>query len=576
MASRQAYRPATKLNMDAAHRYADHNELLYSMRSALTSLGPNVLSKMHIMASAYPIGKATLGAGSRMIGQIPAWMKKEATLTTEEKVVLHHDSEYFRPMARHEADPNSEINVEEWRQKTIPSFNSLAVESQLFNLEDNDADQLVYFNDDFFTLLPSSVADFTTPLYGPVLKTLARVTSYYIPSEKPFQRLWNPAGEEVGIKRAAWVLGQRFPMRTLPYITHHPRTLWLPLLREAAQTFPDAFSDTTLARFRAQKEVPTSVQGFFLASWYIVERHREALLWSWIVAKWGGDDGKITRERKEAMWAELAAGGESSNSETIDVARPLRTSSDDLSALKAAGVDAPLNTEYSFSSKDGHALSYLSWMWFWDRPRHGFPDLNSTESKRSVCRLKRSECMPRSTEDASSFFQIIAFGKSECGDCMVAALIGASGESGIEAFMPPAHATIPSAAEKAEPAHLPLTSDWRKTDFSLASVTAQGGGQRGASLRTWCARLVQRYQYVLGWTPSEFFKVETANGLSKTLSSLDEEPKKENAKPGDGRTTFVCLNDDITEDEKGTKRINTMLKSWFESRWPTPMPVEVQ
>lgn len=77
VAARQLYRPGSPLNMDSSHRYGDHNELLYSMRSFRSSLKkgkeiwvkngnkdkrPSIgkgsdfgLEKMHILASAYPL-----------------------------------------------------------------------------------------------------------------------------------------------------------------------------------------------------------------------------------------------------------------------------------------------------------------------------------------------------------------------------------------------------------------------------------------------------------------------------------------------------------------------------------------
>lgn len=220
----------------------------------------------------------------------------------------------------------------------------------MYNLPSTSSDQMVYLNDDFFTLRENVVADYSSPLFGPVIKALPRITSMYAPSEEPIYRYFNPSGEEVGIKRAAWFLGQRFPMRSLPYITHHPRTLWLPLLREAAQTFPEAFANTTLARFRAQQGVPASIQAVFLASWYVVERHREALLWSWVVAKWGGAEESLTTAKKETMWDELVGKGQGSGKQTGSrlVKLPERQAIEDSSAFEAAGVERPRNTEYSF------------------------------------------------------------------------------------------------------------------------------------------------------------------------------------------------------------------------------------
>nr|CDI52333.1 conserved hypothetical protein [Melanopsichium pennsylvanicum 4] len=598
--ARNDYRPSSPINVDAAHRYADHNELLYSMRSVWKNFGgqDGTVSKMHIMASAYPLPKQTVKELRRSegedtaiwAGQVPFWLNASSLDGKDSKVDLHHDAEYFAPM---QLDGDKSLTAKEtdaWRSQTLPSFNSLAVESQLYNLPNPSSDNLLYLNDDFFILAPSTVSDLTSPLFGTVIKSDTRFFSFYRPSEHPFQRLWNPAGEEVGIKRAAWILGQRFPMRTLPYITHHPRSLSLPLLKEAAQTFPAAFSDTTLARFRAQKEVPDSIQAFFLASWYIVERHREALLWSWAVAKWGGTKGQISAQTKRAMWNELKeAQNANDNTDKISIRRPVRKSRDqDKLAFNAAAVPEPANTEYSFTSQDGHALSYLDWSWSWERSRNGYPDLSagvssrgharswfqsSTNSKK-VCQISYSQCFSPKLEDerADTFFKRVAFSQSKCGDCILAALLNASGRSGISAFLPLTSATVRVSAEFEQlgsRAHLPLTERWSETDFSLNSILPLGNGGMEISLRTWCTRLIQRYSYVLGSTPSTFYKVEYASRLPSQLDAVDttlgtREP-----------TTYVCLNDDIKEGFEGTQKLNNIMKHWFAKHWSGKVPGEL-
>ncbi|SPO22909.1 uncharacterized protein UTRI_01587 [Ustilago trichophora] len=605
--ARHTFRPSSPINVDAAHRYADHNELLYSMRSMWQSFGKDAIGKMHVMASAYPLPAQTVAelskrgrdsnGGEKTIwaGQVPYWLN--ATLDNNAATIdLHHDAEYFAPMQVSSPERQlSSSDVDAWRAKTLPSFNSLAVESQLYNLPRASSDQLVYLNDDFFTMVPNSVSDLTSPLFGTVIKSDTHLFSFYRPSEHPFQRLWNPAGEEVGIKRAAWILGQRFPMRTLPYITHHPRSLSLPLLKEAAQTFPEAFSNTALARFRAQKEVPDSIQAFFLASWYIVERHREALLWSWVVAKWGGIEGKLGKETKRAMWNELSSTADfQAADDKIDVRRPKRRSRDeDKESFDKAHVPAPKNTEYSFSSQDGHALSYLEWSWPWARSRSGYPDLSAADHDRKharswfsseqdapkVCRLSFSKCFAPQQEDesADSLFKRIGFANSACGDCILAALLNASGRSGISAFLPPPSATV-RVNENFETlgsrAHLPLTERWRETDFTLPSILStphhatQHAGKE-ISLRTWCTRLIQRYQYVLGSTPSTFYKVEYASRLPKQLEAVDK--TLNTTEP----TTFVCLNDDMKESNEGTRKLNGIMQDWFSNHWSQKLPGEL-
>jgi hypothetical protein len=614
IAARQLYKPDTGMNMDAAHRYVEHNELLYSMRSALTSLGSETMQKLHILASAY---SHTNGSVDVMTGQVPAWLQKDKTLTGKSAVVLHHDADYFKPMQTPGTNLSS-VETQNWREAVLPTFNSLAVEAQIQNIDHVSSDQLVYFNDDFFTLRKLAVSDFTTPLYGPVIKTLTRFTSMYLPAERTFWRTINPAGEEPGIKRAAWVLGKRFSLRPYYYITHHPRTLWLPLLREAAQTFPQAFTDTPLSRFRAQDDVPASVQAVFLGSWYVVERHREALLWSWVVARWGGRSGNLSTAFKDSMWAELAD-EVSPPKFRLSIRVPVRAPVINTDVFQKANVSMPTSTEYSFSSKDGYALSYVDSMWPWNRPRHGYPDLtkglfdNKTPADSSVsgsqydrdpsftaakaCVINRSTCFGASSdnESASDLFKRIAFEDSACGDCIITALVGASGISGIDKFLPDHHAEkVPELRADAitSPPHLPLTSDWTTTDFSMKHAIPKGSLGADMTLRTWCIRLIQRYSYVLGSVESDLYKVERASDLEAKVSEIELKVQQDGlmdgeglsrSKDGDWRSrmgwargplTFLCLNDDIKDTGKLRDRIDELLVTFFDRMWPTRMSFE--
>jgi hypothetical protein len=615
--SRQRYRPTGNMKLDAAHRYTEHDELLYSMRSALASLGTDVMQRLHILASAYHLPN---GSDDDMVGQVPAWLNKEEALSSNGGVVLHHDANYFKPIASPETHL-SQLEVQRWRDAVIPSFNSLAVESQIHNIDGPTSDQLVYYNDDFFTLRKLAVSDYTTPLYGPVMKTLTRVSSRYTPAENTIYRFINPAGEEPGIKRAAWVLGRRFSMRPYYYITHHPRTLSLPLLLEAAQTFPEAFSKTPLSRFRAQSDVPVSIQTVFLGSWYIVERHREALLWSWIVAKWGGKGGLISPTLKHRMWIELADEPSPSWS-YLSVGIPIRVPVEDVEVFKKTNVDIPTSTEYSFSSKDGYALSYVESMWFWNRPRHGYPDLTrglvedqtgaagSSSRPRFIrdpyfkpskaCSIVRSTCFGLSSKDetSSEFFKRVTFEQPKCGDCIIMALIGASGESGIDKFLPDHDAKAVSevySETMTGPSHLPLTSEWTTTDFSMSSAIPKGSIRHDTTLRTWCVRLIQRYSYVLGSASADFYKVERANKLESKLDEVEHMVEEENKTtdvvytelPSDvkdrwrhemgenkGPLAFLCLNDDIKERGELRDSVDQLLSKFFRKMWTSKMSFE--
>jgi hypothetical protein len=80
------------------------------------------------------------------------------------------------------------------------------------------------------------------------------------------------------------------------------------------------------------------VNTIFLSTHYIIERHREALLWSWVVAKWGGSAGILDTAQKERMWRELGGG----NNDTLRLGKASRANADDVEMnLLMAGIQPP-------------------------------------------------------------------------------------------------------------------------------------------------------------------------------------------------------------------------------------------
>lgn len=88
---------------------------------------------------------------------------------------------------------------------------------------------------------------------------------------------------------------------------HNARAFSLPLLHEASLAFGQYFSATPLSHFRGVVNTPPDleVNMMFLGSHFVIERHREALLWSWIVAKWGSTNAMLDPADKDKMWEEL-------------------------------------------------------------------------------------------------------------------------------------------------------------------------------------------------------------------------------------------------------------------------------
>ena len=117
------------------------------------------------------------------------------------------------------------------------------------------------------------------------------------------------------------------------------------LLNEMAETFSDAFARTGARPMRAvwRNGEGGDVHPGFMFAHYIVERWREGLLWSWAVARMGGDDDSWDAG---AAWQELRGG----DAATLWVGRIVRESlSDALQQLWRAGYESPGASFYFFS-----------------------------------------------------------------------------------------------------------------------------------------------------------------------------------------------------------------------------------
>jgi 3-O-alpha-D-mannopyranosyl-alpha-D-mannopyranose xylosylphosphotransferase len=132
------------------------------------------------------------------------------------------------------------------------------------------------------------------------------------------------------------------------------------------------------------------------------------------------------------------------------------------------------------------------------------------------CVFSLNTCLPESffnettPHSAAHMFTHIAFVRPECGDCLIMALVTASGPSGLSAVLPREdQAFKPEVRNKAEwereEPMLPLVANWREGDFTLAAVVRPGqdqweGGHGGSEvkLREFCVKLLSRYTYSIG------------------------------------------------------------------------------
>ncbi|WWD07409.1 3-O-alpha-D-mannopyranosyl-alpha-D-mannopyranose xylosylphosphotransferase [Kwoniella europaea PYCC6329] len=165
---------------------------------------------------------------------------------------------------------------------------------------------------------------------------------------------------------------------------------------------------------------------------------------------------------------------------------------------------------------------------------------------------------------SADMFKRLTFQYPECGDCLLMALVTASGPLGLSAFFPPKGTTFETAPlspgqsypRYLPPPHLPLTPTWHEADFSLEAVmstTALPGEAVG--LREYTMKLLSRYQYLSAKSESHFHMLKSAEHAHRVFKMIQDNP----------RVSILGLNDDIEQDYAEVKGI---MLDWFTLRWP--------
>ncbi|KAF7357842.1 hypothetical protein MVEN_00830400 [Mycena venus] len=511
-------------------RFRQHDELRYSLRSAFQNTKSWKHSVWHIVTADVPDPDAF--DDSQRLGLVPQWLDFDRAWAGGENgeppVYLYHDSELFRFTSLPGHTPTID-QVDKWRSNVLPTFNSMAVESQLPHLDPEIvSENIVYLNDDQFFTLPLPPSAFHSPLYGPVFRL---VTGFMVQGDASGTS--DGGGEWRSLGWSSHILNQRFGTRGRAYIGHNARSFSLPLMHEAALAFGDYFALTPMSQFRGSHDVSDEfeVNTVFTATHFVMERHREALLWSWTVAKWGGiADGILDEELKDAMWLELGAEDEH---EELRRNNNVRTSNDDVVLnMRAAGLEQPqsdnpeerANTTYLFVSLDGYT------------PNH--------EARPEETSLQRSDCIGENRETAWAVFRRLAVEKTHCGDAVITALTNAA-PRGLSIFLPPPTSSAPVPV----PAVLPLIMP--STPPPLPE-----------NPRGFAVRLIHRYAYVIANTPSEFYGVQTGEQAKWYLRWL--QPK----------TALLCVNDDLYDDALNVTQGDTELRRGFQDKWPEKLAYE--
>ncbi|KAF8710456.1 N-acetylglucosamine-1-phosphate transferase alpha and beta subunits, partial [Rhizoctonia solani] len=516
--------------------FRDHDELRHSMRSVLQHFRPYT-SQFHLLTSdfAFPSCNPDDYADWRL-GQIPQWLNMDNPYKWK-------DGDVDLSVV-----PHAKFFGENYRYTT---FNSLAIESQFGHL--NVSDAFIYLNDDFYFAADLSPWDFYTQSYGLVLRMQSDLlVSSLVDGAQPSSGEWH------SLEFSNRLLSDRFGLRKRPYVIHEAKALKRSLINEISLIWSAELAETSSHPFRTDPLLRDAHMGFMSAH-FIVERWREGLLWSWIVARLGGKEDEWNARTSMQAWRELG-GNHSTPDMTLLVSTPSRDSLSDerIAEAKAAlsGAHTTHSTQYSFTSQDGYPYTFLGdyGMRHWPR----FP------TQYMQCAIVFSKCFPPDLFSANDVFKHAAFKEPQCGDCIIQALVAASGRLGLSAFLPPiAHGADLERTEKLKDGvipHLPLASDYRTGDFSLKAVV----GDSTKDFRFWTSKMLQRYRFVIGDTPSVFAMVKSASDAKKAFNSMKADPS----------IALLCLNDDIRGSQ--AEEADKALRREQEKRWPHAAAWEVR
>ncbi|BGP28717.1 hypothetical protein JCM10296v2_000453 [Rhodotorula toruloides] len=550
-----------------ANHFRQHDELRYSVRSAVHAFSPSSLRQLRILTTDLPANVvlgdlidpplSTANASERLvasarIGQIPTWLNNDSSAETPPLIVSHHTSFFEDGIA-------------------LPTFNSLSIEAQMSNLA-NFSEFLLYLNDDAFLFSDShsTAGDVGAPLVGPVFRIQADM---FVDSLSPSTSIRDGEGEWASLQRANWLLDQRFGERRRGYLAHIPKAFSAPLLREVGRIFRDELLETASSRFRGKA---TEYQVAFLATHYIIEAHREALLHAFFVGKSDSNaDGWLSVDERKRMLLDLdfRVAETDVSPPLVEVPLPRRSTTANLPGqLAQVGIPLPGGTSYAFSSHDGFGMFRIENVAYnekFDRSKPIRPalPLDTQAPRHPACAMSFAACFgedflaPSRSIEADDVMRRVAYEQPHCGDCAILHLVGGSGAAGLSAFLPACDAPRTSVAST--PPTYSTAKRFDKVSLVLPSSCPSPSRRLAAISR------ILRYTYTLGDSSSRFISMRQARLTEQVLRKMDA-----SAAAGEEELpTFLTLNDDFVFAE-ASQAANKILHDWFEQHWPNPSPYE--
>ena len=469
------------------NRYRDWDELRYSIRS-IEKYASRFRNKIQILVNSVADPSDVLTQHATVDNpafinrkQKPEWLKIDADV----EVLSQED--FFG----------------EVEKGCLPSFNSLTTENQAFNTK-SDTDRVRCFtvliidshvvltsqffalSDDMILGKPHAASDIYSPLFGP---TMGFKPKEYNVVKTPTESDASRFGEKPFLIYTSWMLNRRFGTRRRKGQVHFGHSMSRSTTKEAMGSFPRPSLQSACQKFRGEA-------GFQLYSWYLtfhytIERHREALLWSYLMLRSDIDqDGNLGWGERQTILKDLREGmvheGKTGFRKRMFYHMP--------ESFEKAGLEAPkVNLDVLWTSLDGPVAIK-------DRDCYEF---NVTE-----CLAPGFASMgpPHSESNFSTtaIFDHVARQHPECGDCLIKLILNRV-KQGLAPLLP------------------------------YASTQSQQ--------REMVIKALWKYQYTIVEPDAMFVMVTDAEQIEhKLLERLIRREEK---------VGQLCLNDDVETDEDG-------------------------
>jgi hypothetical protein len=311
--------------------------------------------------------------------------------------------------------------------------------------------------------------------------------------------------------------GERFGWRRRTYVAHFAKPLSRAILNELQEEFGEQLTETAKHPFRSEGK---DVNIVFLHTHYVMERHRELLLESYLVYRADANgDGKLDAEERKVVLQEVLHGLRE---------RHTRTSlQQQRRAMESADLPLPKVSHPEWSSFDGYPFALSSpanpvkefklrapappTFGFDNRPHERNPSFDFVE----MCLTSdfTSDTLAHIDIDARMLLRLLAKDYPYCGDTLLSILIPVT-QSGLQQLLPP------------------------PTHRNYVEITRQ----------------LHKYAYTVSTTTSEFIMAKSVDSLIKGFNKVLKVIST-------GKIAQFCVNDDIENgDSRFVKSVDTTFK----------------